>query len=226
MDSSISSLQSDSLSQSFRFLDLPSELRNRIYELLLKTGITIELDPKNYRRIARRLDLFQTSRQIHEESYPIFYGGHTFRLFSTNGKFFNTKRQLLARLPPRYRASITNLELRLGPGWSAPPRSWAVTHSLGLIDATALRVLKVFVECDPSDDIFRGFRIDDGFYTGFCGHLLKVILHDVPSLQEIRFSGYPYVLQEGPLMQRLLKEVNDANKRLIMNVTEKHLTID
>ena len=110
----------------FRFFDLPSELRIRIYEYALVVPRTIDLDPTNYRKIAPRLEIFETCRQMHEEAYRIFYSQHTFRLFSVTGRFFNTKQQLLARLPAKYRREITSLQLRLGPGWSVSNSLYAI----------------------------------------------------------------------------------------------------
>ena len=80
----------------FRFLDLPGEIRNKIYRMHLILHEPIELDPLNFRRIARQLRLFLTCHVIHEEAYRVFYGGQVFRLFTTQGKFYNTRRQLVA----------------------------------------------------------------------------------------------------------------------------------
>ncbi|KAK4548229.1 hypothetical protein LTR36_010099 [Oleoguttula mirabilis] len=55
----------------FRFLSLPPELRNRIYDLLL---------PQNTPRGTRhkRSSITQASRQLREESLPIFFAASTF----------------------------------------------------------------------------------------------------------------------------------------------------
>ncbi|EON67370.1 hypothetical protein W97_06623 [Coniosporium apollinis CBS 100218] len=217
MDSSmtsITSLASSDRNPPFRFFDLPSELRVRIYDLCLVVPKTIDLDPTNHRRIAPRLALFLTCHRMHEEAYRVFYGNNTFRLFPIHGRFFHTKRPLLSRLPPRYRAAIQRVELRLGPGWTAPPGSWKVSPRLGLSDTTVLRMLKVFVECDPaSDDIFRGFRKNEDFYTHFCRNLLSEIAVQVPSLEVVQFDGYPSVSKDSPLMRELLKEARNRGKR-------------
>ncbi|KAI9847709.1 MAG: hypothetical protein M1837_001957 [Sclerophora amabilis] len=202
---------------SSRFLDLPAELRTKIYQMVLVVDGTIDLDPENVRRIAPRLDLFQTSRQIHKEAYHVFYGGNTFRVFPLHGRFFHTKYPLLSRMTPRYRAAIKSLELRLGPGWTSPPKSWAIGPILGLKDATSLLVLKVFVECDPSHDVFKGFRVGKDFYTCFSGDLLRNLIAALPSVVEVQFEAYPSVSRSGPLMSRLIAEAEAANTFIIWN---------
>ncbi|MCJ1228267.1 hypothetical protein MMC12_004928 [Toensbergia leucococca] len=202
----------------FRLLDLPSELRNKILAIVLldpRGDRTIDLDPLNYRRILPRLDIFLVSRRIHEEAYHVFYGGHTFRIFPIHGRFFGNKVQpLLSRLPPRYRAAILSLELRLGPGWSNPPMSWKVNDQLGLEDARAVRKMKVFVECDPSHEIFKGFRVNKEFFTNFSGVLLEDILRRLPVLEQVEFDGYPTV-RRGILMSRLQLEAKRQGMRIV-----------
>ncbi|KAA6415820.1 MAG: hypothetical protein FRX48_00538 [Lasallia pustulata] len=217
MDSSISSL-SETVKPTpahFRFFDLPTELRLKILGMVLLLDQTIDLEPLNYRRIAPRFEIFFTSRKMHEEAYPIFYGGHTFRIFPTHGRFFgNMVIPLVARLSPRYRAALLSLELHLGPGWSNPPKSWRVDDRLGLEEMTAVRSLKVFIQCDPSHDVFKGFRVDKDFFTDFSSDIFGDIIYRLPVLEEIRFDAWSSVSKDAPLMTRLLIEARSNSKRI------------
>lgn len=193
----------------FRFLDLPAELRLRIYGYhFAECGDVVDLDPDNYKRIHRRLALLRTCRQVYYEASTFFYSSKTFRVFPTHpGRFFKTKKPLLARLSPFQRASLTTLELRLGPGWNRPPRGWVVNDALGLRDCVQIRKLKVFVECDPSDTIFNGFRRADGFYEEFSRNLLQDILKELPSLEVLEFDAWESVKKSGAMMRGLLESV-------------------
>lgn len=200
--------------QSSRFFDLPPEIRIRIYELALLDDRPIDLHPSNYRHIAPRLEMFLTCQRMHNEAYPVFYGRNTFQLFPTHGRFFYDKYPLLARLPQRYRATITTLSLRLGPGWTSPPRSWSMIERLSLKDMHKLKIIKIMVECDPSDEIFEGFRLADGFYTSFCEVLLTTILFEAPSIREVEFDAYPAVPRYGPLVSGLVTLANDKGRKV------------
>ena len=173
-------------------------------------------DPVNYRLLHPRLAIFLVSKQVHEEAYPVFYS-QPIRLFPTHGRFFY-KQPLLARLSTRYRSAITTLELRLGPGWSAPPKSQNTDPPLGLEDCTSLRTLKVFVECDPSDNIFNGFRgtgATQDTYKNFCTNLVAGILAQVPSLETIELDAYPGVKKEAPLVMALRRKVEESDTQLV-----------
>ena len=201
----------------FRFLDLPSELRLKIYRMHLRLDDPVDLHQRNYRRIAPRLRLFQTCHVVHEEAYRVFYGDQIFRLFSTDGKFFNTRRHLVARLSSRYRAALTHLELRVGPGFSAPPKSWFIGPHLGLRDMTSLRRLSVFIELDPDSArnmVFIGFRRGGLFYTHFCGDLVRGVLAEAPWIREVHFDKWPSVTRDGPMVMRLVKEALETHKRI------------
>ena len=202
--------------QPFRFFDLPSELRLKILGFALVNDQIVDLNPKNYGAAGQRMNVFLTSHRFHNEAYPVYYGGHTFRIFPTDHRFFGHKvRPLVARLPTRYRAALTSLELRLGPGWSNPPRSWRVDDRLGLEEMEAVRIVKVFVECDPSHEVFNGFRIDRDFFTGFSGSLLEDVLQRLPSVIHVELDGWPSVKREGPLVKKLLQVAGNAGVRVL-----------
>ena len=200
-------------SEPFRFFDLPFELRSKILAVVLMTSRTYSLDPENFRVGQKRLNVFLTSRQMHEEAYRVFYGGHTFRIFPTHGRFFGDKIvPLIARLPARYREALVSLELRLGPGWNSPPSSWKVDDRLGLEQMTSVRILKLFVECDPSLETFRGFRVDKSFYTEFSEHLLEGVLQRLPAVSRVEVDGWPSVPRSGHLMKTLIRTAKTSRK--------------
>lgn len=107
---------------------------------------------------------------------------------------------------------MTSLELRLGPGWNNPPRGWIVNDALGLADCTSVRVLKAFVECDPSDAIFKGFRMGEGAYERFSAELLNSVLKEVPSITTVEFDAYPSVKRTGDMMTGLGEVVAEHDK--------------
>lgn len=201
----------------FNFFELPSELQNKIYDLhFCGAPSIIDLDPDNFKTIHRQFSVFFVSKQMHEEASHCFYSTRTIRIFPTHpSRFFKAKRPLLVRLPGHYRACLTSLQLRLGPGFSKPPRGWVVNNALGLKDATSVRVLKVFVEVDTSNPIFKGFRnAIDGFYEKFSSKLLDQVLISVPSILEVQFDAYPSVDRKGEMMTGLIDVVR-RHKKLI-----------
>ena len=200
--------------QPFRFFDLPYELRLRVYEELLIFPKTIDLDEANYRTIAPALRLFLVDHRMHDEASRVFYGGNTFRVFPI-GRYINRKHPLLAWFPRKYRAQLTRLELRLGPGFTKPPKCWVVDSRLGLAAMKKVYKLKVFVELDPaSNAVFEGFRAGKNFYTEYCVGLLRGLLAQLPSIDDVEFDAYPSVSKSSPLLRGLLEETKLNQKRV------------
>lgn len=200
----------------FPFLALPSELRIKVYEHFFDgADRVLDLGPGNYKRIHKLLGLMRVCRQVHAEATHFFYSTRSFRIFPTQPqRLYKTKRPLVARLKAGQRRCITSLELRLGPGWNAPPRAWVVTDALGLGDYVNVRKLSVFVEFDPSDGAFKGFRRSDGFYEGFSRRLLASVIGALPAVDVIEFDGWPGVKKSGAMMHGLL-DVAMQSKRII-----------
>jgi len=200
----------------FRFMDLPSELRIKVYAYhFADAPRTIDLDPDNYKRIHRYMSIFRVSRTVFSEASYVLYSSRTIRLFPTHpGRFFKTKKPLLARLNPRQRACLTSLELRLGPGWSKPPRGWVVNRALGLADCVNVRRLTVFIECDPSDSVFTGFRQSDTFYEDFSSNLLTEVLAQMPWVDRVYFDAWSSVKKKGGMMRRLVGTSMELGKKV------------
>ena len=206
----------------FRFFDLPTEIRLRIYMFVLFTprrnhlprpSGSVGASAKNMpvAPLSHRLSLFLASRRLHDEASHYMYSTLIFRLFPVQDY---SRLPTVRGLSRRYRASLSNVELILGSSWTKPPPSWTVTNNLGLKDMVHLRTLKVFIECDPSHPVFHGFRLSKGYYTRFAGDLLQNVLKGLPSVAEVEFDGYPSVQKNGDLMRRLLSEARLANKKI------------
>lgn len=194
----------------FPFFSLPAEIRNRVYALVLPST------PKSPKPSPNRrppTSLFLTSSQIHREASYIFYTARTFRLFPLQEfKPLPT----VSELPTRYRSLITNIELILGPGWTAPPKSWKVTQRMVKIlkPLSQASCLRVFVEIDPSHPVFARFRVSHGFYTEFAGNLLRDVLVAMPQIKFVQLDGNPSVQMDGPLVSRLRSEI-EAQGRVV-----------
>ncbi|KAL2867989.1 uncharacterized protein BJX67DRAFT_73132 [Aspergillus lucknowensis] len=207
----------------FRFFDLPAEIRLRIYRFALFTprgnrslhaNGSVGASSKNLPRspLSHRIALFVASRQMHDEATDFFYSTQAFRVFPLQD---SSRMPTIRGVPRKYLPSIGTIELILGSSWTAPPRSWRVDRHLGLEDLTCLRLLKVFVEVDPSHPIFEGWRISTNFYTDFAGGLLRQILERLPDLIHVEFDANPSVMKHGPLMKRLLHEARAAGKKIV-----------
>lgn len=212
-------------SKPFRFFDLPSEIRLRVYGFVLFT-------PRRKRRrpprpngsvgassrnppicpSSHRVSLFLASRRIHHEASHYFYSQLIFRLFPIQDY---CRTPTVRSIPFTYLPSLASIELILGSSWTDPPQTWTVGPSLGLEQMDNLQTLRIFIECDPSHPIFEGFRISKEFYTDFSGAILKNMLKRLPNLVNVEFDGYPSVHKNGDLMRRLLRETRAANKKIM-----------
>lgn len=195
--------------QPFRFFDLPPELRNRIYHLVLFTQRPYR--QSDNRRIKPCISVFLASRRFHTEASYLLYSRQTFRVFPLQD--FNPL-PTVRDLPLHYRRLVTTVELVLGPSWTAPPPSWKVTKGMKrcLAAMHAAQTLRVFVEIDPSHPVFAKFRISHGFYTEFSGGLIRDILAAMPKVDVVQIDGRPSVQMDGPLVSRLRQEIEAQGK--------------
>lgn len=199
----------------FRFMDLPSELRVKIYGYhFAGIGPVVDLEPGNYFSIHKKLSILRVCRQVYHEASDAFYSSRTFRIFPIDGRYSRAKKGLLARMKPQSRAHMTSLELRLGPGWGKPYRSWVVDSLVGLVDCVNVRRLCVHIEIDPSDSFFSGWRKSNGFYENFCQNLLDNILKELPNADRVQFDANNSVKKAGDMTRGLL-EIATTNGRTI-----------
>lgn len=199
----------------FRFLDLPAELRIEVYTYFVTADDVVDLNTENHKYIRKKLSILKTCKLIHREASHVFYGINTFRIFPTQGgRYFKTKKPLLARLKPHQRRMLTSLELRLGPGWTNPPRGWVVNAALGLNDCVNVQKLTVFSEIDPSESFYEGYRKADGWYEDFCKVLLRDVLTEIPSLTSVHFDGGPGVKKKGAMVAGLIQAAEAMQKKI------------
>lgn len=73
------------MANAFRFLSLPAELRNRIYEMVFHRSQSCNLTAANHSRGGRAFQhhvaqpsLTRTCQQIRNETLPVFYGSNWF----------------------------------------------------------------------------------------------------------------------------------------------------
>jgi len=80
-----------------------------------------------------------------------------------------------------------------------------------------MHTLKIFVECDPSDNVFAGFRgknASEDTYKYFCLNLLQGIIEQVPSLETVEVDAFPGVKKDAALVTALKRKTEEAGKRL------------
>jgi len=199
----------------FRFFDLPYELRLRVYELLLVHHTTLDLDPTNARTLAPSLRLFRVSHRTHAETARVFYSLNTFRVLPIHGKYINKKHPLLAWIPRKYKQYITRLELRLGPGFTRPPKGWVMDARHGFGALGRVHLVKVFVEIDPEgSEMTQAFMTGAKVYTEFCVGLLRALLAQVGSVRTVEFDAYPSVGKGSKLLKALVEESRLNQKRV------------
>jgi hypothetical protein len=90
----------------------------------------------------------------------------------------------------------------------------------------SVQTLMVFVEVDPSHPVFAKFRISHGFYTEFCGGLLRDVLKAMPRLKVVQIAGRPSVQMDGPLVSRLQREVEAQGRILKWGDMQRRVSVE
>ena len=197
--------------QCFRFFDLPPELRMKIYDDILHVDQVVDINFK----AQKRLNMFLVSKRFSSEAARSFFGGNRFRLLPTHHNAVARWAQpIIRRLSAFHRSCLTSVELRVGPFWTQPPMCWRVDDTLGLEDASGIRFLRVFVQCDPSHPMYQDWRISTTFFTDFCAGLLKETVRRLPNLVHVQFDNYSGVDRDGPLLRSLLREASAGGKKI------------
>jgi hypothetical protein len=202
----------------FPFLSLPTELRYKIINLVL-FDCADPLNPSNgqddvFQELlpsCKTISLLLANKAIHAEASHILYSSTSFRLFALQD-FLSLPTP--PELAPHYRSHITRLSLILGSSWTSPPKHWRVGKGLArcLSRLKLVRMLRVFVQLDPSIPMFEKHRVSYGFYTDFCGGLLADVLKAMPWIETVEVAGYRHVDPQGPLVSRLAREVEEKGR--------------
>lgn len=197
----------------FPFFQLPAEIRNRIYLLVLFSSRGISGRKKS------RTSLLAVSKRMHQEATYILYSSLSFRIFPIQDF---TSAPLIQDLRPMYRSMVTKLEMVIGSSWTSPPKTWRVGKLLArrLARLSAVQTLKIFVQADPSLPMYEKWRISFDFYTDFCGDLLRDVLATMPHLKFIELDGNPGIEVGGPLVSRLLAEAEAKGKTCTLAPTK------
>ncbi|KAJ9646067.1 hypothetical protein H2204_000729 [Knufia peltigerae] len=204
----------------FKFFELPAEIRNKIYGLIL-------FGKPGYRgkdgRKKTRTSILAVSRRMHQETSYILYSSLSFRIFPLQDF---TPAPIIQELRPMYRAMVTKLEMVVGSSWASPPKTWRVSKLLArrLGKLSAVQSLRLFVQCDPSTPTYEKYRVSLNFYTDFCGDLLRDVLAVMPRLEYIEVDGNPGVDTQGPLVSRLLTEADSKGKTWTLGPTKPFAT--
>ncbi|KAI4941643.1 hypothetical protein J4E91_010674 [Alternaria rosae] len=148
------------------FLNLPSEVRNRIYELTLGGNIweidtearAINLTPKADRNDHR--DLLLVCRQIYGESRVLPWSLGSFKCVSEDRyirRWIAKFRRWVAKFPPEFRRAITSIILVDEEAGDAPLKDellkeWTTRSNLSLQDFPGLKRLQVQVRSPVSTE--------------------------------------------------------------------------
>ena len=76
----------------------------------------------------------------------------------------------------------------------------------------------MFVELDPSERFFDGFRgsgATEETYMWFCVGLLRGVFGEVPGLEVVEVDAFPAVKRDAPLILGVRREIARAGLRLV-----------
>lgn len=200
-----------------RILDLPSELRARIYSYIFPSWRYDAVKDRKGVQVTspyyplKRIHILLVSRSLHDDVTQYLYSVHVFRLFPLQDF---SRMPTVKNIAPQYKRSCKAIELILGSSWTNPPSSWVVDEALGLHHMELVHTLDILLVCDPSEAIFEGFRVSKTFYTHYAVALVRDILKALPNLQQIILDSYSYVRREGHLVTHLMDEFRKTKAKV------------
>ena len=96
-------------STSFRFVDLPAEIRNEIYRYILVYSVQpVRLSGRYWRPSAKTLAITLASRSIYLEAMPVFYSNNAFCIIGTR-----KEHAWLRGIRPEGRSELRNITLEV-----------------------------------------------------------------------------------------------------------------
>lgn len=144
------------VSTSFRFVDLPAEIRNKIYRyILVHSHQPIRLSRSYLRPSAKTLAILFTNRFIYSEAMPIFYSNNAFIITGSR-----KEHTWLRRMRSEGRNELRNITYEVNPGGFK--HDYSVYNALSLCSNVHL-TLKAIPRCLSTASLHGDLRNMHGF---------------------------------------------------------------
>lgn len=164
----------------FRFMDLPPELRLIVYEMLLKANHIIQPPgfpkgpfalPRPYLGFLQRpslsIEVLMVNRQIHAEAIQVLYGTNTFQLeFPNDSQWAHMTSIFLKHIGPSNRARICKAELFFAPIYDVDPDHKHIFPRRSIRSFSNMREVDLIVAKSQAFDNFRRNKGDKDYLRG------------------------------------------------------------
>ena len=110
----MTSLETTNAPKAFRFLDLPAEIRNMVFDMVLPERVQTIGPAPTYSQDNRNLALLRTSRQVRHESYAIYHQPRSLHIELTHMVCYTDFIKWVKGIKDRYVLGLRTLEVR---GW-------------------------------------------------------------------------------------------------------------